>query len=102
MKAIAPTFEHHDVLGRPVAERILAEVAEQALILATKGLPPHLVSVTIGDTAAVDDRGAGHCFQPRQQGRQNFLTDGGHEAGSLSPTGFQNSFKGVFQQDPIG
>lgn len=49
-----PAFQHHDVLGRPVADRLLAEVAEQARALTGRGLPPHLVSVTIGDTAAVD------------------------------------------------
>jgi len=54
MIQLAPRFDHHDLLGRPVADTILAEVAAEAGRLAALGLAPRLVSVTIGDTAAVD------------------------------------------------
>lgn len=50
----APRYDHHDLLGRPVADAILAEVAIEADRLADLGLRPRLLSVTIGDTAAVD------------------------------------------------
>ncbi len=45
---------HHDMPGRPVAEDILAEVRTIAAGLTDAGLPPHLVSVTIGDAAPVE------------------------------------------------
>jgi methylenetetrahydrofolate dehydrogenase (NADP+)/methenyltetrahydrofolate cyclohydrolase len=41
------------MMGRPVADRVLADVSAEAARLAVAGLPPHLVSVTIGDAAPV-------------------------------------------------
>ncbi|MBS9719477.1 bifunctional 5,10-methylenetetrahydrofolate dehydrogenase/5,10-methenyltetrahydrofolate cyclohydrolase [Tianweitania sp. BSSL-BM11] len=40
--------------GAPVAERILAEVREQALAATEDGWKPKLVSITVGDVDAVD------------------------------------------------
>ncbi|TIU60066.1 MAG: bifunctional 5,10-methylene-tetrahydrofolate dehydrogenase/5,10-methylene-tetrahydrofolate cyclohydrolase, partial [Mesorhizobium sp.] len=40
--------------GGPVAQRIIASVREDALIATAEGFPPKLVSITVGDTEAVD------------------------------------------------
>lgn len=40
--------------GAPVAERILAQVREQALAATEEGWKPKLVSITVGDVEAVD------------------------------------------------
>ncbi|WP_040594030.1 bifunctional 5,10-methylenetetrahydrofolate dehydrogenase/5,10-methenyltetrahydrofolate cyclohydrolase [Mesorhizobium metallidurans] len=40
--------------GGPVAQRIIAAVREDAAIATAEGFPPKLVSITVGDTAAVD------------------------------------------------
>jgi methylenetetrahydrofolate dehydrogenase (NADP+)/methenyltetrahydrofolate cyclohydrolase len=40
--------------GGPVAQRIIAAVREDAAIAKAEGFPPKLISITVGDTAAVD------------------------------------------------
>ena len=40
--------------GGPVAQRIIASVREDAAIATAEGFPPKLVSITVGDTDAVD------------------------------------------------
>jgi methylenetetrahydrofolate dehydrogenase (NADP+)/methenyltetrahydrofolate cyclohydrolase len=44
----------HALLGRPVANRIIAEVREQAHDLAAQGWHAKLISITVGDTSAVE------------------------------------------------
>jgi methylenetetrahydrofolate dehydrogenase (NADP+)/methenyltetrahydrofolate cyclohydrolase len=50
---VTPPRRHNELLGRPVADTILAQVAVEAAQLTNAGFPPHLVSVTVGDTAPV-------------------------------------------------
>ncbi|WP_292608447.1 tetrahydrofolate dehydrogenase/cyclohydrolase catalytic domain-containing protein, partial [Mesorhizobium sp.] len=40
--------------GGPVAQRIIASVREDAAIATAEGFAPKLISITVGDTAAVD------------------------------------------------
>ncbi|MGX9182498.1 bifunctional 5,10-methylene-tetrahydrofolate dehydrogenase/5,10-methylene-tetrahydrofolate cyclohydrolase, partial [Mesorhizobium sp. BHbdii] len=40
--------------GGPVAQRIIAAVREDAAIAKAEGFPPKLISITVGDTDAVD------------------------------------------------
>ncbi|TIN18417.1 MAG: bifunctional 5,10-methylene-tetrahydrofolate dehydrogenase/5,10-methylene-tetrahydrofolate cyclohydrolase, partial [Mesorhizobium sp.] len=40
--------------GGPVAQRIIATVREDAAIAKAEGFPPKLISITVGDTDAVD------------------------------------------------
>ncbi len=44
----------HALLGRPLANKIIAEVREQADELAAQGWQAKLVSITVGDTSAVE------------------------------------------------
>ena len=44
----------HALRGRPLANQIIAEVREQALELAATGWQAKLVSITVGDTSAVE------------------------------------------------
>ena len=44
----------HDLRGRPLANKIIAEVREQAHELAAQGWQAKLVSITVGDTSAVE------------------------------------------------
>ena len=44
----------HALLGRPVANQIIADVREQAAELAAQGWQAKLVSITVGDTSAVE------------------------------------------------
>ena len=48
------TTDHRDLKGGPVAARIIAEVHQAAETAAAEGFPPKLVSITVGDVAAVD------------------------------------------------
>jgi len=47
-----PPADHKLLSGRPVAERIRAEVAEEVAALAEQGWKPRLVSICIGDAEA--------------------------------------------------
>ena len=44
----------HDLRGRPLANQIIAEVRQQAEELAAAGWQAKLVSITVGDTSAVE------------------------------------------------
>ncbi len=44
----------HDLRGQPLANKIIAEVREQAEELAAQGWQAKLVSITVGDTSAVE------------------------------------------------
>lgn len=44
---------HNDLLGKPVADEILAEASAGAATMAAAGWPVKLVSITVGDVAAV-------------------------------------------------
>lgn len=46
--------EHRILRGAPLAQRIFDEVRAEALASAERGWPPKLVSITVGDTGAVD------------------------------------------------
>jgi methylenetetrahydrofolate dehydrogenase (NADP+)/methenyltetrahydrofolate cyclohydrolase len=45
---------HRALKGKPVADRILAEVSHRAAVMRATGWHPRLVSITVGDAEAVD------------------------------------------------
>jgi len=49
-----PEHNPHDLRGRPLANQIIAEVRAQAEELAAAGWQAKLVSITVGDTSAVE------------------------------------------------
>ena len=49
-----PDHNPHDLRGRPLANQIIAEVRAQAEELAAAGWQAKLVSITVGDTSAVE------------------------------------------------
>ncbi|MER9425835.1 bifunctional 5,10-methylenetetrahydrofolate dehydrogenase/5,10-methenyltetrahydrofolate cyclohydrolase [Mesorhizobium sp. M0317] len=51
---MSPPDDSRYLRGGPVAQRIMASVREDAAIATAEGFPPKLVSITVGDTAAVD------------------------------------------------
>ena len=62
------THRHNALLGKPVADDILHTVHAGVAELAARGWPTKLVSITIGDVAAVNlyvrnqARGASKCW----------------------------------------
>jgi methylenetetrahydrofolate dehydrogenase (NADP+)/methenyltetrahydrofolate cyclohydrolase len=54
MAQIPSSADNRYLKGGPVAARIIAEVRAAAEIATAEGFPPKLVSITVGDVAAVD------------------------------------------------
>jgi methylenetetrahydrofolate dehydrogenase (NADP+)/methenyltetrahydrofolate cyclohydrolase len=51
---VATTHEHKDLNGRAVADEILADLRDQMESLKSHGWNPKLISITVGDTSAVE------------------------------------------------
>ena len=47
-------LDHKDLRGKPVADEIVTQAYQDTLALGSSGWQPRLVSITVGDTAAVD------------------------------------------------